>query len=417
MFGRKLFSIRNKVKRKKTTKKSKSISSGYVVYGILIILFLVFIALVSPIIISMVRFSPQTNFSGQEVVKWDYKGKFKVLLIGLDKKSEEHIFVDAIALLVVDPEHEQAGLINLNPDIIVSDSLKESQISLRRGLIDNDESDMVHIVEELLATKIDRYLYLDEVYFEKMSKFTKTIHIDNSVEVNDLDVYLRNNSSRWGKGRHSVEGGQIIDYLKSDSDGEDNQIDRQLELYKKYIQSIDPLKLALGTREVLTIIQNNVSTNMSRNELYYLYYYLRSIPPSSYNFASTKSDILSEVGSAGVYKVYRINESQLDFDTNSILENKQTVLEQTTIEILNASGQSGVAKRFSRWVGNAGLEVIHVGNAPFASEETIIYAPNPDEYPNSFNNLKEIFGQDVKIIEEEYDYRHIGKVVVIIGEK
>ena len=33
------------------------------------------------------------------------------------------------------------------------------------------------------------------------------------------------------------------------------------------------------------------------------------------------------------------------------------------------------------------------------------------------DNLKEIFGQDVKIIEEEYDYRHIGKVVVIIGEK
>lgn len=189
------------------------------------------------------------------------------------------------------------------------------------------------------------------------------------------------------------------------------------KLYKRYTQSIDVVKTVLGTSDVLKIIEDEVDTNLTRNELYYLYYFLRRVPPTSYSYAITKSDILSEVGRAGVYNVYRINEAQFDYNTNTILEDKQTVLEQTTIEILNASGQSGRARRYSRWVGNAGLEVIHVGNAPFASDDTVIYAPSPNEYPDSFQNLKEIFGRDVKIIEEEYDYRHIGKVVVIIGDK
>ncbi|MCA9379568.1 LCP family protein [Candidatus Dojkabacteria bacterium] len=416
MLGRKLFSLRNRVKRNKTTKNKKNISSGYVISGIFFTILLAFIALVSPVITAMVKFEPKTNYPNLDVEKWDYNEKFKVLLVGLDKKSEEHVFVDAVALLVVDPSYDQVGIININPDILVNTPLNQSQTPLRRGLMDLDEGNVVQLAEELLATKIDRYLYVDSIYFEEMSKFTKTIYVENFNEVEDVDVYAEDSSSRWQKGRHSVQSAQIVNYIKSDSDGEDKQLERQLELYKRYVQSIDLVKVALGTQEALNILQDNISTNLSRNEIYYLYYYLRSIPPSSYNYAVTKSDILSEVGRTGVYNVFRVNEAQLDYQTNSILENKQTVLEQTTIEILNASGQSGKARQFSRWVGNAGLEVIHVGNAPFASEDTVIYAPNPNEYPNSFQNLKEIFGLDAKIVEEEYDYRHIGKIVVIIGD-
>lgn len=417
MFGRKIFSFRNRVKRKKTSKSSKNISSSYVFSGIFLTILLAIIALVSPVINAMIRFEPTTSFSSPEVEKWEYSEKFKVLLVGLDKKSDEHVFVDAVALLVVDPEYGQVGIININPDILVNNSKSESQFSLRRGLIDNKEGEFIDLAEELLATNIDRYFIVDEVFFEKMSKYTKTIYVENSNDVEDLDVYLANNSSKWQKGRQGIRSDQLVDYMKSDNDGEDSQLERQLELYKRYTQSIDVVKTVLGTSDVLKIIEDEVDTNLTRNELYYLYYFLRRVPPTSYSYAITKSDILSEVGRAGVYNVYRINEAQFDYNTNTILEDKQTVLEQTTIEILNASGQSGRARRYSRWVGNAGLEVIHVGNAPFASDDTVIYAPSPNEYPDSFQNLKEIFGRDVKIIEEEYDYRHIGKVVVIIGDK
>ncbi|HRN86487.1 MAG TPA: LCP family protein [Candidatus Dojkabacteria bacterium] len=417
MFGRKIFSLRNRVKRKKTTKSGMKITSSYVFSGIFLTLLIIFIALITPVVNAMIRFEPNTDFGNQDAQKWDYSQKFKVLLVGLDRKSEEHVFVDAVALLVVDPKYDQVGIVNINPDIMVNDSIDETQISLRRGLIDNKNGNIVGLAEELLATKIDRYIYVDEVFFDKMSRYTKTIHLDNSSDVEDLDIYINDSSAKWQKGRHSIQSGQIMDYVRSDNDGEDKQLERQLELYKRYVQSIDVSKLILGTTEVLRIIEDEVNTNLTRNEIYYLYYFLRRVPPTSYSYAITKSDILSEVGRAGVYNVYRFNEAQLDYNTNSILENKQTVFEQTTIEVLNASGQSGRAKRYSRWVGNVGLEVIHVGNAPFASDDTVVYAPSPSEYPNSFRNLKEIFGQDVKIIEEEYDYRHIGRVVVVIGKQ
>lgn len=416
MFGRKISSLRNRVKRNKTKKSVKNISAGYVVSGILFVTLMVIIALVSPVVKAMVGFETSTKFDNSEVKKWDYSEKFKVLLVGIDKKTEEYIFVDAIALLVVDPKHDQVGMINIHPDVSVTDSSDASQVTLRRGLIDNDKGDIVYLAEELLATKIDRYVIVDKVYLDKMAKFTKTIHIENMQDVEDPDVFSKDNTSRWVKGTHSVRSDDINDYVRSDKNGKDEQLQRQLELYKRYVQNIDLVKLILGTEEVLEILEDTVSTNLSRNEIYYLYYYLRSVPPTSYSYAITKSDILSQVGRAGVYDIYKVNEAQLDYNTNAILEDKDSVLEQTTVEILNASGQSGKARRFSRWVGNVGLEVIHVGNAPFSSDNTEIYAPYMNEYPSSMDHLKVIFGDNAKVIDNEYEYRHIGKVVVVIGE-
>lgn len=414
MIGRKIFSLRNKVKRKKTTQKSTVNTTSLALKGVAVIIFILLVALISPVLVSLYKFQPNVLPGGNEVEKWDYSKKFKILLIGVDIKSEKHIFVDGLVLLIVDPGNNQVGMININPDIVVSKSSGE-EVSLRRGIIDGDKMDVIGLTEELIATQIDRYIFLDRVYFEKMSEYTNTIRIENPSDVNDSDVTSINSSSMWGKGLHTIGSGQVIDYLKSDNNGEDEQLQRQLNLYSRYTQSIDPLKLVLGTSKIIKIISENIQTNLTRNEIYYLYYYLRSVPPASYSSAFTKSDILSEVGTAGVYNVYRINEAQLDYTINSILEDKQTVLEQTTVEVLNASGQSGEARRFARWIGNAGMEVIHVGNAPFGSENSLIYTPNSQEYPLSTKKLRDIFGEQVKFIDEEYEYRHIGKVVVIIG--
>ena len=112
----------------------------------------------------------------------------------------------------------------------------------------------------------------------------------------------KNNSSRWAKGTHSVQGGEIDDYVRSDNNGEDEQLQRQLEIYKRYVQNIDVVKLILGTEELLEILEDTLSTNLSRNEIYYLYYYLRSVPPASYSYAITKSDIPVSYTHLDVYK-------------------------------------------------------------------------------------------------------------------
>ena len=416
MFGRKLSSLKNKVKRKKISEKKEKKSNSFLVTGIVLTLIIGFIALVSPTIIAMLRFSPTTINGVENVSKWDYNEKFKILLVGTDKKSEEHLFIDGLSLLVVDPKYDQVGIININPDIVVNSRTSDQQISLRRAFIDNSGSDFLTLIEDLLATEIDRYVVIDQVYFQKMSKYGRTIQVDSGVDVLDSDVYANRISSKWQKGPHMVKGEQLLDYLKSDNNGKDEQLDRQLNIYSRYVQSIDPFKLLMGSQDVLSIVKEYVRTDLSRNEIYYLYYYLRTVPPSSYSSVFTKSDILTEVGQAGVYNLYRVNSNQLDHMTNTILENKNTVLEQTSVEVLNASGKSGNASQYARWIGNAGLEVVHVGNAPFSSESTIIYAPNQNEYQNSITNFRGIFGEEVEIKDQEYDYRHIGKVVVILGD-
>ena len=72
MFGRKISSLRNKVKRNKTKKSAKTISTGYVVSVILFVTLMATFALVSPIVKAMISFEPSTKFDKTEVEKWDY---------------------------------------------------------------------------------------------------------------------------------------------------------------------------------------------------------------------------------------------------------------------------------------------------------------------------------------------------------
>lgn len=423
MFSRKVVSFRNSIKRNRKSNTSSTVKaktrsgrSGHLFTGVVIVLIVVFLSLVIPISLLFYNFDTNTSYNLGEVEKWDYKGKLKILLVGVDKKEGNNFFVDGLALLVVHPQNNETSIININPDILVYDVEGDKPLALRRALVqsDNDLDVLVDVTEELLASKIDRYFLVEEVFLRDIGEYTKSVDVSLSKEVDDSDL---DHKVRWEKGRGSVSPCCVYEFLQSDSNGRDDQLHRQLELYRNYTKSIDVVKTVLGLKDFMEIIESRVDTNLSKTELAVLFNYLRSVPPASYNVVYTKTSQLNNIGRAGIYEVFSVNYALFDREIDIILRDKNVQLEQAVIEVQNASGVGGLATKKSRWIANMGAEITHIANAPHPEARTKIYIEDFKQYPNTINQLRKIFPENTDFIEDEYQYRHIGKIVVVIGEQ
>ncbi len=250
MFNRKLRNTLNEIKRRRKKGKVEHTSSNYIILGVTFLILVAILSLTVPNLLTLYRFEP-SYISGPKVVsKWDQSEKFKVLLVGIDRKSEKHIFVDALVLLVLDPSNSEAGLINLNPDIITYNPDSNKQVTLRRALIDSDNAgfdEISSLTERVLATDIDRVVVMEAGFLENMERYTNSIPATLLRDVSDSDVAGANSDSTWTSGNVEVSTEVLYDYLRSDSNGRDDQLARQLEVYKNYIQNIDKLKLLLGS--------------------------------------------------------------------------------------------------------------------------------------------------------------------------
>lgn len=427
MFGRKIISFKNSLKRNRSVKtnntvkaktqtKAKTRTNNYLFTGIVIVLILAFLSLSIPISLLFYNFDTYSSYNSYETEKWDFRDKFKVLLVGVDKKEGNNTFVDGLALLVVHPDNDETSIININPDILVYDAQENKPVALRRALVqgDDDIEELIGLTEELLATKIDRYFLVNEDFLKATERYTKSMGMSLAKEVNDPDIRSK---MSWDKGQVRLSSCCIYEFLQADSNGRDDQLYRQLELYRGYTRSVDILKIMLDLKDVLEIIETKVDTNLSKLELLVLFNYLKSVPPASYNTVYTKSDYLNNIGKAGVYEVFSVNYPLFDHEIDIILRDKNVQLEQAIVEVQNASGVGGLASKKSRWIANMGGEIAHVANAPYPEERTKIYIGNFEQYPNTIKQLRKIFPENADFIESEYQYRHIGKIVVVIGKQ
>lgn len=389
---------------------------NYLLKGIALILLLIFLSIVIPISVIIYNFNPSSQYELLRSQEWDFKSKFKILLIGVDRKSNGSVFVDALTLLVIHPDNNETSLININPDILVYSTKENTPLTLRRVLLESEGEGiglLINATEDLVASKIDRYFLIDSDFFENTTKYIKNIDLSLLKEVEDKDL---RNKVTWPKGRVSIEADTFYDFLRSDSNGRDDQLRRQLDLYKRYTKSIDSVKLLLGLQDYLQILEEDVDTNLSKLELLMIVKYLSTVPPESYNISYTKSEFLNEMGKSGVYNVFTVNYPLLDIEIDIILRDKRVQLEQARIEIQNASGIGGLASSKSRWITNLGAEVVHIGNAPYLEEGIKVYVKDLKKYPYTIIQLKKTFGESIELVEGNYQYRHIGELVIVFGK-
>ena len=411
IFGRKL---KKSVKRKKPSSDINRFKpSNNLFIGIVIVVILAILGLVMPLIVEFSRFNTNSYSEAEQHFKWGLGEKINILFLGVDKKQNNNIFVDAAMVMIVTEESE-IRIINVSPDILITDN-KGNRATLRRSLIESggELSYTINLAEEFIASPIDKYVMLEKDFFEEMGKYSRNIPVTIPKEVNDNDVV---GLYKWDKGNNKLSHQELYGYMSADSNGLDDKLERQLEIYKRYTKSIDYIKVILGIKEFNENIQENLTTNFSKSEIFRLFTIMRRQNVSSMRSTYTSQNVLNELGRAGVYNVYAPNYLLIDREITPLLAETSVRLEQSVVEIQNASGQAGLAGRKSRWLTNAGAEVAHISNAPYVEEISKLYTKDLAKYPNTINEIKNIFRDRIEIVEEEYPYRHIGNIVIVVGK-
>lgn len=438
----KLFRASNKIKIKSKTRRFVSFNEEKTSFGskiinffkdksrmgIALIFILIAIFCLYQIIIDVKAFAdfkPKSFPGSSKTVKneWNGSEKLTILFIGGDETSKEHLFVDHLSLYSYDPRENNLSVFILNPDIKVSQSTIGYSLNYRTILnnrkIDEDNlAILIKSVENLLALKIDRYVLVKKADFPNISQYFNSLQINVPKNINDPDTIEFNGkqSIGWSAGSQVVLPINYLDFVASDSNGRDDQFNRQQILLESLTMNLLGFRSVLNFSNILKEFENNAYTDMGKYEILNLGIKLLNLKPDDIKKGYLREYAYSPIIDVGFYEQVSPDISQIDKDLSNIFFDLKVFKEQARIEVLNASGVRGLANNRARWIKNIGARVIQVGNAFESEEFNVIYCDDPEKYEVTIKELRRFLGKDVKIINEKYHNRHIGDIVLVLGK-
>lgn len=102
-------------------------------------------------------------------------------------------------------------------------------------------------------------------------------------------------------------------------------------------------------------------------------------------------------------------------DFVAVLQDRNLLEEQAKIEVYNGSAFSGVARRYSRLLGNSGVNVIRFGNANKVVETSEIFVADRKRFKYTTQTILDLFVMEPKIVLERPDFMTTGDIVITLG--
>lgn len=424
-------SVINRLKRlryKKTKKQKTQIAPfRYWIWlrrvaAIVLVLWLVN-QLLFPFATAFYKFKLQTEPSAGVYNEYEWKADDRVMILvaGLDQTDATHVFVDSLSLIQLsDDQQSKVGIIGVNPDLRVYFGRDSATL---RTIYNSDfaaGSEVVYLlkgVESIIGARVDKYVLLNEQGFNEIFANMPNVPIDLA---NDMFENDKVNDAPAGitlyEGEQVLEPAQFLPYLAADVDGKDNQIYRSGLFIKESLRNVDSLETMFALPRILSKVSAAMRTNISAQEAIRMLLLVRGVRSDQIKVAYTKSNSTVLVGTNGIYEVRSGVPERIDNDLEAILLDPDNVAEQATVEVLNGSGVFGIASSRARRINNTGVRVINVGNSFDQYERTTIFVTNKEEFPDSLRTIEHIFSHNVVYSEDPYKYKHIGDIIVIIGE-
>lgn len=407
--------------KKKGSKKKNSTFSFSLPFisstGKPLILFLILLIFVSALGFSGFTIKQYLSLNFNSKTTWNGESKINVLIVGLDKKENDYVFADYIAVMMLDPNNTDLGIFTIDPDIAFSLN-GEIDTTLRKAynLRSNGEQGIENIiygVEHIIAIEVDKYVYLNEDNFIEISSTIGGFRADASTSFVEYDYDQFPDGLEIEQGSHIYSAEKILGVMAGDESGLDNKLDLQTSVLKN--AAIDVGSISQFIRMCINFPRlESMNTNFSRTEFYKFFMFLNEINSADIKVGFTRQSSLmagDPAAGGGKEPLYE----NVDKDVQSIFLNSDIAKERVQLEVLNATDVPNLATRYSRFFNNSGMRVVRTGNSIQPVQNNVLFVKNPDKYPYSIEQIKSIFNGDVEIIEQDYKYKHIGEVVLVIG--
>lgn len=354
----------------------------------------------------------------QATIPWTGKTNMTIVLLGVSEKAGGLKFIDSIQLVYLRPNQNSVNVLAVDPDLTinVADSATTSlgkpvrtrytfrqlyNYYLAQAELANvpfeqrPQQALTQFIATLqgeLGVYLDRYFMLSSANFSKVLDPFSLAYVDGSWR--NLDEQL-----------------QYVGLTKPGEKDADARLQRQAELVKRYLLDLgQPVQSA----RLLALIvrqqdwQNNFNTNFSGPELWQLYLNLRNL--SEYKLG---------VGITANTDCYYFAESKyldkhlFDEKIQKLYRNQEVLVEQARIDVINATGVSGLASRYARLLSNSSFNVVRTDNSDKPYAQSTLFVPEPEKYPGTIKQLQQIVPH-LLISKEEYPLRPTGDMVLVL---
>lgn len=389
----------------------------------LLIIFLLGLAIyfyVYPLANALWKFNPVDGEQAQEQEleeqEWQSNERLAVLLIGVDDTHKYTNFVDSVTLLVLESDNS-LGIFALHPDLSGYSPSLDEKVNIRTifttpAAKGQEYLIVKEVVESVLALRIDNHIALGVSGFKEITQHLDPVSVTLAEDLVDPQAKIE-----LKQGDRLLQPDQFLPFISADENGKEQQFFNELNFFSSLITNLASPRSLLFAPKIIESLDEHIKTDLTKKEFFRLTWKLSKYRDDQIKIAYTQDESLYRASSFGVYPKYEAITSSIDEDLASILLNTTLLKEQAKIEVLNGSSVPGLASSRSRWIANSGGRVIQFSNSPERTEITRIYVNQPEKYPNTLNQIEKIFNYKVEYPEQEYRYKHLGDIVVVIGEE
>lgn len=357
-------------------------------------------------------------FNNPNKTTWNGDTRINILFVGMDDKPNDYSFADLLAVMTIDPQQKRAGVFTVDPDIRFElYGSKDTTLRKAYNLNVNNKKGIENVisgVESVLALRIDKYVMLNEQEFENMKGLVGSISATIPQTIIEKQFIFEGNPLTIEKGKHAFSDGEAIGVMAADEYGLDSKLGVQAEFIQDYILKIGSAKNIVFTLVNLSQL-NSVRTNFSKVELARLYYACSKLNSADVRIGYTRQSSLIASDLSNLDFGKNILTENIDKDIQSIFLDQSVVKEQVRLEVLNGTATQGLATKYSRLFTNHGIRLVRTDNSVQPSSDTVLFIEEPSKYPSTVAAIKSAFNGDVKIVEQDYRYKHIGDMVLVLG--
>ncbi len=353
-----------------------------------------------------------------EELDWDGERELSFLLLGGDPSDEEgYVFLDFIMLVVLKPSLGNVHLINISPAL--SPYSQKDKILKNSYTYGKDKEDglkeLVRGVEKLTTVDLDGYVYVTKERMQDILLQRGGLGVSAPSNLSDPDL---EKPLKISSGHNSINYEDIVLFMSADENGSDDKMARQLSLVQELFGQVGFFDLILNLdllQKSIDAIKNNIYTNFKIEDFVDIAYYLKFTSNLEYKTSFIKKSsvvVRREYYGERWIPVYET----VDYDIRTSFVDNQVKFEQATVDIFNTTSVSGLAGDRARWIENRGIRVILTGNYSEMTKNNHIYVREPDKFKNTIKEIKSILRGKTIILEDEYEGRSAGDIIILLGE-
>ncbi len=405
--------------KKKVKKIRKYNFKNSIVISLLILLLLLLVFWIGFCIYKVINLKLNLAYKdsiSQDREDWTAEDKINLLLVGMDSREDSYGYIDALAILMLDPRDHSVGIFNINSNVSVFLAEQDKYVKIKslynEGIFSGNSvpiSLVIQGVEDLTSIRIDRYIMLNEDETVNIVDSLGGVYINNSQEIIDKDISGGNGSFNLKSGSFRLTGNDFLNYLRVDDDGVDNKLMRQVDGLEGFLKRVSSYMLFIKFPYIIDEISDEVYTDLTKKELFYFAYEVMRL-------SDIRSSYMKESSLNKVDGILLVVEDELDKDIQTVFIDNSVGKEQARVEIFNSTSIKGLAAYRARWLRNIGVDVIRVGDSAEVFEKTTIYTREKGKYDNTINAVVESFPEEFEIYEGEMPgWVCTGDIIIVLG--